>query len=363
MKNSKLLCLAVPIVAVCSYAITAWSRLPENTPAVVPTPSVAPPILQRRRAQPRARTKAAALTAKPGTATGKAPVFVQRPLANWARGTVVSHVRVPPGQRVIALTFDDGPWPDSTVRILNVLKQHKVRGTFFMVGRNVAHWPALARKVTAGGHAIGNHTYNHPSRPNGALAEIARTDAVMKKELGYAPNLFRPPYGMLRNGLAAVARRQKKAVVLWSADSTDWNRASAGSICDKVLRQSGQGGIILLHDGGGNRTATAAALPTIISTLHRRGYRFVTVPELLAMHVAAPPKVRRTTKTHRKPSRQVQMKPGVPLRQSTAHPPQGRPSLERPIQAKPLQPAKSQPRTPRISPARPQPAPTLLMHR
>lgn len=197
----------------------------------------------------------------------------------------------------MALTFDDGPWPVYTEKILAILKREHVHATFFMIGRNVAAHPELARRVVAEGHAIGNHTWNHPSRPRGAGAEITRTDAALKQAVGFTPNLFRPPYGMLHNGLATFAKQQGKAVLIWSSDSRDWDHASAGSIYATVMRQSGPGGIILMHDGGGNRAATAAALPDVIASLRARGYKFATIPELLAMRTASrPPSNHRTVK-------------------------------------------------------------------
>jgi chitin deacetylase len=213
---------------------------------------------------------------------------------------VVEQVKVQPKNRVVALTFDDGPWPVYTERVLAVLRGQDVHATFFMIGQNVRNYPSIAQHVFEQGHAVGNHTWNHPSRPRGARTEIVRTDDIFKKTLGFTPTLFRPPYGNMRNGLTTVAKQQGKAVIMWSVDSADWRRGTAAAIQARSLKHLKPGAIILLHDGGGNRDATVAALPGIISSLRAKGYRFVTVPELLAMHVAPKPRLAHAKRADRK---------------------------------------------------------------
>jgi len=257
---------------------------------------------------------------------------VQKKLPSWVHQKPIGRVLVKNQAKVIALTFDDGPWPVYTGQILDILKREQVHATFFMIGRNISHWPALARRVAAEGHAIGNHTWNHPSRPRGVRAEIQRTDAELKQTVGFTPNLFRPPYGIVRNGLAAYARSEGKAVVLWSADSEDWNHASSGAIYSTIMRQSGPGGIALMHDGGGNRAATVAALPNIIASLRARGYRFATVPELLAMHEPPPSQKRSVAQSK---SAMVK-KPVSPPKKST---PTGRSMIASPPAPVPKTPA------------------------
>ena len=301
-------------VGIAGLAGAAFCAVAQRHPAAEANPPSSS-ILHRSPTPPSARATAVAGAAQAGTKPPR-----QKPLAQWAKGTIVSRVHVSPKQRVVALTFDDGPWPVFTNRVLGVLKQQNVHATFFMIGRNVQNWPELARRVQSDGHAIGNHTWNHPSRPRGPLSEIARTDAVMQKELHFKPTLFRPPYGNLTNGLARIARKQGKAVVIWNADSTDWNRAGCGSICSKILRQTRSGGIVLMHDGGGNRAATVAALPIVIDTLRARGFRFVTVPELLALRVPLPPKPPRAARARRP-------KPGVPPHRATAARPSSSPTI------------------------------------
>lgn len=134
----------------------------------------------------------------------------------------------------------------------------------------------------------------HPRAPQ---IEVERTDAVMKSVLGVRNTLFRPPYGLLHNGMADAAIKRGESVIVWSSLGADWDRhATSASIAAKVLRHATPGGIALLHDGGGRRNATVAALPLIIDTLKKRGYRFVTVPQLLEMGPVvsqAPPHIKR----------------------------------------------------------------------
>ena len=208
-------------------------------------------------------------------------------IPDWARSQVIRKVPVGSERKVIALTFDDGPWPGSTKRILKILADNHIRATFFMIGSVLSDYPRLGRAVRDAGMAIGNHSWDHPIRPQDPVGEITDTDAEIHKILGITPTLFRPPYGALDNGLATQAKQERDAVILWSADPRDWSRPGANAIASVILRQASSGGICLMHDGGGDRSETVAALPRIIATLRQRGYEFVTVPELLAMRTAS----------------------------------------------------------------------------
>ena len=218
--------------------------------------------------------------------TRKSPPLKAKRAANHdaipksAKGRVVFAVQTK--QKVFALTFDDGPQPRYTRQVLDILKQNKIRATFFLIGKMVKEYPNIAREVAAEGHVIGNHTWSHPSHPKNPVAEFQRTDTEITRVLGRRPDLFRPPYGLLHNGLSNTARKSGDAVILWNCVAADWEKkTSTASISTAVLRLAKPGGIALLHDGGGNRSHTIAALPFIINTLRARGFRFVTVPELL----------------------------------------------------------------------------------
>lgn len=242
---------------------------------------------------------------------GKLPLTASIPL--WAQGKIVRHVPVQRGAKVIALTFDDGPWPRYTKEVLQVLASRNVKATFFMIGREVQRRPDLVREVRDAGHSIGNHSWDHARSPRNPGEEVFRTDATIKKALGVEPFLFRPPYGKITNGMAAQAMRDGQCVVIWNADSNDWKHATAASIAQRILRQASPGGIALMHDGGGNRGSTVAALPRIIDTLRERGYRFVTVPQLLALrHVEA-------DKGHRKHKARKAVPADKTLQAKTSH--------------------------------------------
>ena len=189
-------------------------------------------------------------------------------------------------EKPIALTFDDGPWPNSTSQVLDVLKKSNVKATFFMVGMQVQKYPQLLKQVVANGHAIGNHTWSHQYdhyNASAAAREIDRTAEIVYKTTGVKTSLFRPPAGILNNGLVNYAHEKKYAVVMWSVDSKDWRsrRTTRQAFIDNVLKEAKPGGIVLLHDGGGDRSNTVQALPQLISQLKKHGYKFVTVPELL----------------------------------------------------------------------------------
>lgn len=245
-------------------------------------------------------THSSAIAAPRATPTPTPEPYLDQKIPKWAQGRVINDVPVRPGQKVFALTFDDGPWPEYTEQILSVLAQYNVKATFFMVGQEVQRRPQIARAVRDAGHAVGTHSWSHPSRPRDAVAQIKRTDAIIKRTLGFWPTCFRPPYGILKNGMARQAMKEKQAILIWSADSNDWKRPGSSRIARYILNQSSPGGIALMHDGGGSRGQTLAALPEIITTLQSRGYRFVTVPELLKMRYVAPPKpAKKKSKTAR----------------------------------------------------------------
>lgn len=196
----------------------------------------------------------------------------------------VADVKLTLPDKVIALTFDDGPWPKSTEQVLNILQQHNIKATFFWIGQNVQNYPQLAQKVVADGQVIGNHTWHHWYRrmdKTTAASEIERTAAVIYQTTGVRTSLFRPPGGILNNGPADYAKLQNYGVVMWSDDSEDYNRPPVARLVKNVLRRARPGGIVLMHDGGGDRSHTVQALPLIIDALIKSGYHFVTVPELL----------------------------------------------------------------------------------
>jgi polysaccharide deacetylase family sporulation protein PdaB len=197
--------------------------------------------------------------------------------------------------KVVALTFDDGPDPVYTPQILDILKDHGVKATFFIVGRHAEHYPEIVKRIAADGHSIGNHTYTHPinlvvlSREKIAR-EIERTEEAIVKACGDRPYLFRPPRGLYNKNLMDVLKERKYTLVLWSLSSRDWQEPSYKEITWRISTGVKNGDILLFHDSGslivpegGSRENTVGALPHVIKELRDKGYRFVTVSDLIIM--------------------------------------------------------------------------------
>lgn len=207
-------------------------------------------------------------------------------------GKVVHKVAVDPKEKVIALTFDDGPWQGYTPKVLDILKKNQVKATFFWIGLHLELNPKIGKRVVAEGHAIGNHTWHHryhQMSPDEASAEIEHTAKLMQSLAGVKSTLFRPPGGRLSNGLADYAEMKHQTVLLWSVMPADTDLSQTPEkIVERVLKDAHPGGIVLLHDGGGNREHTVKALPQIIAGLKKLGYHFVTIPELLKYPTVTP---------------------------------------------------------------------------
>lgn len=204
------------------------------------------------------------------------------------QGKVVEKIDTGDTEKVIALTFDDGPDGKETLQILDILDRYKIKATFFIIGQNLQKYPYVARRIVRLGHAIGNHTWSHAyqtmSRET-AAQEIEETAALIEQITGVRSVLFRPPLGRLDNGLASYAKEHNYILVLWSVNSEDAvGYPGIRTIAQNVIDRAYSGGIILLHDSPWwFRWKTVAALPTIIERLQAQGYRFVTLPELLAL--------------------------------------------------------------------------------
>jgi peptidoglycan-N-acetylglucosamine deacetylase len=206
----------------------------------------------------------------------------------------------PKNERVVALTYDDGPNPPYTDRILDVLQREHVRATFFVVGRAVQAYPRVARREVQQGNAIGNHTWNHGHLllydDTGLRRTLQRTDAAIFAATGVHTRIMRPPFGARDWLVLDEVRRLGYTPVMWSVPlARDWEYPPARVIAARVLRYVGDGAIIDLHDGNQgivcarvrvsprvcDRSSDVEATRLIIETLKREGYRFVTIPELL----------------------------------------------------------------------------------
>ena len=185
----------------------------------------------------------------------------------------------------IALTFDDGPSPYYTPQILAILQQYNVKATFFCIGRQVARYPDLVRQEYNDGNLIGNHTWSHPNlallSSSEILTQINLTADAIQQATGVRPTLFRPPYGVVNTRVLAKVNLLGLTTIIWNDEARDWSMPGTGVIISRILNLAGDGAIILLHDGGGDRSQTIAALPTIIQTLRLRGFKFVTLQQMV----------------------------------------------------------------------------------
>ena len=199
------------------------------------------------------------------------------------RGLRVGKVlRGPTGNHEIALTFDDGPHPGFTLPILQILKQNNIHATFFVVGEKAEEYPDLIRAEAAAGNGIGNHTYDHVSLvkipPDYVATEIKACGDVIQSITGKTPALFRPPGGEYNPDVARQAEALGYRMILYSDDPGDYAEPGTQLIETRTLDTISDGGIILLHDGS---QQTLAILPQLIGRLKARGFRFVTVDQLL----------------------------------------------------------------------------------
>ncbi len=191
------------------------------------------------------------------------------------------------GVRIAALTFDDGPNPEATPRILDALAASGTVATFFLLGRHVERWPALAARVAAEGHVIGNHGWHHRKLHTQSPASV-RTDlelgtAAIVGATGAQPRVFRAPHGFRAPWVSRIARSLGQRTIGWSLGVWDSARPGVGAIVTRTVNGTRPGSIVLLHDGdgydaAGDRTQTAAAVPLIIAELVARSYSLVGVP-------------------------------------------------------------------------------------
>lgn len=188
-------------------------------------------------------------------------------------------------EKVVALTFDDGPNPEGTFAILDLLERYNIKATFFVIGNRAEQYPALVQKIWQAGHQVGNHTWSHSIMMFKSASfmrnEIEKTDNLLRS-LGYEDEIFfRPPCGMQLLTLTHLLRKMNKKDVIFDAVGWDWISPGIDQIFNNVVTAVAPGSIILLHDGVGNQQETVVAAEKIIKHLQEQGYRFVTVAELL----------------------------------------------------------------------------------
>src|SRR5213595_901134 len=192
----------------------------------------------------------------------------------------------------IAMTFDDGPSATLTPKLLDLLAAHHIKATFFVIGENVAEHPEIVARAAREGHEIGNHSWSHPNfgkmSDDGIRSQLRRTDDAIRAAMGSNPTLLRPPYG-------SITPRQKKwihqefgyKIVLWDVDPLDWRRPGPSVVCNRIVKNTRAGSIVLAHD---IHPGTIEAMPCVLKELEAKGFKFVTVSELIAMQTPIPPK-------------------------------------------------------------------------
>jgi peptidoglycan/xylan/chitin deacetylase (PgdA/CDA1 family) len=204
----------------------------------------------------------------------------------------------------IAMTFDDGPNAKLTPKLLDILAEHHMKVTFFVVGQCVAEAPDVLKRAAREGHEIANHSWSHANlgklSDDGVRRELQKTDDAIKAAIGTRPTLMRPPYG-------SITARQKNwvhdefgyRIILWDVDPLDWKRPGPSVVRDRIVKETHPGSIILSHD---IHPPTIEAMPSTFDELQAKGFKFVTVSELLAMAKPVPPKAPPTAIPRKSPA-------------------------------------------------------------
>lgn len=198
------------------------------------------------------------------------------------KGMIIQH-----GNRknwYVALTFDDGPQNPYTGQILDILARYSIKATFFLTGEKVEQNPDIVRRIISDSHEVGNHSYSHKSMRCRSLkwftSEIERTDELLLQAGASQPISFRPPYGRTSFKLISLLKKKKKKMILWDIGPKDFKYVHAYEIVGKVLKKLKPGSIIVLHDGGGDRSVTVEAVNILVKDIREMGYKFVTISEL-----------------------------------------------------------------------------------
>ncbi|GCE10690.1 polysaccharide deacetylase family protein [Tengunoibacter tsumagoiensis] len=255
------------------------------TPTATPTPTPIPPTPTPTPIPPTPTPTPTPFVPQPGPdPINPLPIYVSQQIAVLQandRFFYNGNLRLPE----VALTFDDGPNPPYTGQILDILKQYHVKATFFDMGSHVASFPDLAQREDAEGHLVGNHTWAHPNMPtlstDDMLYQLNLTGDTLQRTLGKRPTFFRPPYGAFDARVLKIANQLGLTTVQWNVDARDWELPSPATITYRIVSATHNGSIILLHDGGGDRSRTVAALPAIIEQLQARGFQFVTLQQMV----------------------------------------------------------------------------------
>ena len=194
--------------------------------------------------------------------------------------------RINTEEKIVALTVDDGPDPRFTPKILDILKENNVHATFFVVGRQLEKHPDIGKRLVKEGNEVGNHTYSHPALTsedaNQVVNEIIKGSEVIQNVLDTKTKYFRAPKGLFNKDVIKVANGQGEIVMMWSITLEHCNTPTPHDMAMRIIDKTTPGCIILMHDGRLDRTRSIEALPILIKGLQEKGYKFVTVSELLA---------------------------------------------------------------------------------
>lgn len=250
------------------------------------------------------------------------------PVAERVAGPQITFNSVYVDGPFIAMTFDDGPAEKLTPKLLDFLAAHRMKATFFVVGQCAAEFPEIVKRAAREGHEIANHSWSHPNlgkmSDEAVRRELQKTDDAIKAATGVRPTVMRPPYG-------SITARQKQwiheefgyRVIIWDVDPLDWKRPGPSVVRERIVSQTQPGSIILAHD---IHPPTIEAMPATLEQLEAKGFKFVTVSELLAMAKPAPPKPAGTVVPRKQPGEPTPAITVVPRRQ----PPEAAPSATGP---------------------------------
>lgn len=274
-------------IALSALGIVACTQTQDGANVVRPTDAPEPVVKKTPRAESIRKPRP---TGAPQQTEPVVQTKPQRPFVPRTPGYRVSQVNVP--GKYVAITFDDGPSSANTPRILDILQRHGARATFFVLGENAARNKGLLARAVAEGHEIANHTYSHIKMTGVSeqtvAREIERTNEIIKSATGFYPTTMRPPYGAINSRLVdMVYNNYGMHAVLWNVDTRDWQHPGVSTVVQRAVGNAQSGSIILLHD---IHASTVDAVEEIVTGLQARGFKLVTVSQLIEMgrRAAAP---------------------------------------------------------------------------
>jgi peptidoglycan/xylan/chitin deacetylase (PgdA/CDA1 family) len=269
--------LALVALAACQTALTQSES------------SAAPQQEATREAAPATAGSSAEPSASPAVGTAQGAAYVTAAKAQPPAVAIPKHsyTSCDVNGPYIAMTFDDGPSAELTPKLLDILKERGIKATFFVVGQNAAEYPDILRRMASEGHEVANHSWSHPALTklgaDGVRRQMENTSEAIARATGRRPVLMRPPYGATNASLnKRLAEEYGLKVVLWSVDPLDWKYRNSNRVQNYIIENAHPGAIILSHD---IHATTVAAMPGTLDALLAKGYKFVTVSELIAMEV------------------------------------------------------------------------------